>query len=136
MLIRTSKAPSILHVSSLASVIAAPTRALYASTKSASLLLYQSLAIEHPGITFSLIMPSTVEGDFRASAVDGGSVREKDPNKSGLKREAVAERCIQAVDNNEKTVFIPGYMRLAHLLYWIAPRFIERQARVKYGFND
>jgi len=108
---------------------------LYASTKAASLLLYQSLAIEHPGIRFSLVMPSTVEGDFRASAVDGGPVREKDPNKNGLKREAVAQRCIQAVDNNEKTVFIPGYMRLAHLLYWLVPRIIERQARTKYNFT-
>ena len=135
MLIQTSQAPSILHVSSLAAVIPAPTRALYASTKAASLLLYQSLAIEHPGIRFSLVMPSTVEGDFRASAVDGGPVREKDPNKHGLKREAVAQRCIQAVDNNEKTVFIPGYMRLAHLLYWLVPRFIERQARAKYNFT-
>lgn len=74
MLIGTSKSPSILLISSLASVIPAPTRAIYASTKSASLLLYQALAIEHRAITFSLIMPSTVEGDFRVSAVDRKSV--------------------------------------------------------------
>ncbi|KXN85138.1 hypothetical protein AN958_11628 [Leucoagaricus sp. SymC.cos] len=134
MLTSTSKSPSILLVSSLASVIPAPTRAIYASTKSASLLLYQALAIEHRGISFSLVMPSTVEGDFRASAVDGGSVREQDPNTHGLKREAVADRCIQAVDDREKTVFMPRLMRLGHLLYWLMPSFIEWRARVKYGF--
>jgi hypothetical protein len=50
-------------------------------------MLYRSLSIEHPDISFSFVLPSTVEGDFRASAVDGGSVRETDPNKHGLKRE-------------------------------------------------
>lgn len=136
MLSGTSKSPSVLLVSSLASVIPAPTRAIYASTKSASLLLYQALAIEHRRIAFSLVMPSTVEGDFRTSAVDGGSVREQDPNKHGLKREAVAERCVQAIDNREKTVFMPGIMRLGHLLYWLVPSFIEWRASVKYGFES
>ncbi|KAJ3565862.1 hypothetical protein NP233_g7373 [Leucocoprinus birnbaumii] len=135
MMISTSRSPSVLLVSSLASVIPAPTRAIYASTKSASLLLYQALAIEHRGVNFSLVMPSTVEGDFRSSAVDGGSIRERDPNKAGLKREAVAERCIQAVDNKDKTVFLPATMRLGHLLYWLLPSFIEWRASVKYGFE-
>jgi short-subunit dehydrogenase len=134
MLYRTSKSPSILLVSSLAAVIPAPTRSLYASTKSASLLLYQSLAIEHPHISFPLIIPSTVEGDFRASAVDGGPVRESNPNKTGLKTLAVAQRCIQAVDAKDKAVFMPGYMRFAHILYWLFPRFIEWRARVKYQY--
>lgn len=61
-------------------------------------MLYQALSIEHPSITFTHCVPSTVEGDFRASAVDGGTVREADPNKSGLKREDVARRCVKAVD--------------------------------------
>ncbi|KAF9440899.1 NAD(P)-binding protein, partial [Macrolepiota fuliginosa MF-IS2] len=136
MLSDTSKSPSILLVSSLASLIPAPTRTIYASTKSASLLLYQALAIEHRGISFSLIMPSTVEGDFRTSAVDAGPVREQDPNKNGLKRDVVAERCIQAVDNREKTVFIPRFMRVAHILYWLVPTLVEWRASVKYGFDS
>lgn len=80
-------------------------------------------------------MPSTVEGDFRASAVDGGEVREQDPNKHGLKRGDVARRCIQAVDGGEGTVFMPGIMRLGHLLYWIWPSFVEWRAREKYNFT-
>ncbi|KAL1716094.1 NAD-P-binding protein [Schizophyllum commune] len=135
LLSQTSKAPSILLISSLASVIPAPTRSIYASTKGASLLLYQSLAIEHPNIAFSHIMPSTVEGDFRASAVDAGPVREANPNKHGLKREYVAERCIRAVDERQRTVFLPWTMRVGHLLYWLWPAFVERQARKKYNFE-
>ena len=80
-------------------------------------------------------MPSTVEGDFRASAVDKGPVREQDPNKQGLKREDVARRCINAVDSYETTVFMPRYMRLGQLLYWIYPSFVEWRVRKKYNFR-
>ena len=111
MLSQTSPSPSILLLSSLAAVVAAPTRTLYGSTKGAALMLYQSLSIEHPRIKFSFILPSTVEGDFRSGAVDGGPVREKDPAKSGLKRGTVAKACLRAVDWGTRDVFMPSYYR-------------------------
>ncbi|KAF5376862.1 hypothetical protein D9615_007287 [Tricholomella constricta] len=135
LLTTSSVAPSILLVSSLAALIPAPTRTLYASTKAASLVLYQALSIEHPTVNFTFFTPSTVDGDFRASAVDAGPVREADPNKHGLKKEDVALRCIEAVDTYEKTVFMPGVMRFGHLLYWIWPAFVEWRARKKYNFS-
>ncbi|KAI0661549.1 NAD-P-binding protein [Cubamyces menziesii] len=136
LLSSTSPAPSILLISSLAAVVPAPTRSLYASTKGASLLLYQSLAIEHPSIAFTYVLPSTVEGDFRASAVDGGPVREADPSKHGLKRDAVAKRCLEAVDQREKAVFIPTFTgRVGHLGYWLFPSIIERIAARKYNYT-
>ncbi|KAG5337174.1 Dehydrogenase/reductase SDR family protein 7-like [Termitomyces sp. T112] len=134
LLISSSSSPSILLISSLAAVIPPPTRTLYASTKAASLVLYQALSIEHPSIAFTCVLPSTVEGDFRASAVDTGPVRETDPNKHGLKRVDVAKRCIEAVDAGERTVFMPSTMRAGHLLYWLWPAFVEWRARVKYNF--
>jgi short-subunit dehydrogenase len=67
--------------------------------------------------------------------VDNGPVREEDPNKSGLKREDVAKRCIEAVDKRERHVFMPRFMRIAHLFYWIWPRFVEGKARKKYNFE-
>jgi short-subunit dehydrogenase len=130
----TSPSPSILLLSSLAAVIPAPTRALYASTKSASLQLYQALAIEHPSIAFSFILPATVEGDFRASAVDGGKPREEDPSSHGLKRESVARRCVRAVDEGERTVYMPGFYRIAQAVYWMVPTFVEWRARLKYNY--
>ncbi|KAJ7691349.1 hypothetical protein B0H17DRAFT_935163 [Mycena rosella] len=131
----SSPHPSILLVNSLAAVIPAPTRTIYASTKAASLLLYQALAIEHPVIAFTHVLPSTVEGDFRASAVDGGKAREADPNKTGLKRGAVARRCISAIERGEKNVFMPWTMGPGHLLYWIWPAFVEWRASAKYKFT-
>ncbi|KAL4256333.1 short-chain dehydrogenases/reductases (SDR) family protein [Pleurotus pulmonarius] len=135
LLTRTSPSPSILLVSSLAAVIPAPSRTLYASTKAASLVLYQALSIEHPSICFSAILPYTVEGDFRASAVDAGPVREADPSKHGLKREVVARRCVQAIDAGEKAVFLPAFYRAGLFLYWVFPAFVEWRARKKYGFT-
>ncbi|KAJ4463712.1 hypothetical protein C8R41DRAFT_927267 [Lentinula lateritia] len=141
---RTSKSPSVLLISSVGAVIPAPSRTLYGSTKSASLLLYQALAIEHPSIRFSFVLPSTVAGDFRASAVDRSNSQpaqvpvgtSSNPNStSGLKSYYVAKQCIQAVDYSEKVVFIPRTMRIGHLLYWIWPGLIENKARTKYGFT-
>nr|VWO95902.1 N/A [Ganoderma boninense] len=136
LLSSTSAAPSIALISSLGAVIPPPTRTLYASSKASSLALYQALSVEHPTIKFTFVIPSTVEGDFRASAVDGGKVREADPNKHGLKRTAVAKRSIQAMDWGEKFVFMPwAFGRIAHFLYWVTPSIVEHFAARKYNFT-
>ncbi len=82
------------------------------------------------------MIPSTVEGDFRASAVDGGEVREANPNKHGLKREVVAKRCVKAVDSGEKVIMMPLlFSRGAHFSYWMFPSLIEKLAAKKYNFT-
>ncbi|KAI0532234.1 short-chain dehydrogenase [Xylaria digitata] len=135
MLKRTSASPAILLVSSVAAVIPAPTRALYAATKAASLLLFQSLAIEHPEIAFTCVLPATIEGNFRSSAVDADPSQEIDETKKGLKLVYVASRCTEAVDRRLRgNVVIPWIpYAIAHHLYYIWPSFIERQARKKYN---
>ncbi|KAJ7438879.1 NAD-P-binding protein [Mycena latifolia] len=94
----TSPHPSILLINSLASAIPLPTRTLYASTKA------------HPAIAFTNLLPNTVEGDFRAAAVDGGA-------------------------RGEKNVFMPWTMGPAHLLYWLWPSFVEACAVAKYNYT-
>ncbi|XXH02166.1 hypothetical protein Hte_008534 [Hypoxylon texense] len=139
MLSRTSISPSILLVSSVAAVVPAPTRAIYAATKASSLLLFQSLAIEHPTIAFTFILPATIQGNFRASAVDADTAsREAGPNREGLKPDYVANRCVDAVDCQVRgNVVIPWFpYAIAHHLYYIWPSFIERRARKKYGFGN
>ena len=132
----TSRSPAIALVSSAAAIIPAPTRSLYCATKSASLMLYQSLSIEHPKVKFTNILPATVEGDFRASAVDGGPVREAEPNKRGLKRDYVARRLIGAVDDGQRMVYLPWwFVRLGHLLYWMLPSVVDRVGSKKYRFT-
>ncbi|KAJ8121241.1 hypothetical protein ONZ43_g2262 [Nemania bipapillata] len=138
MMKRTSASPAILLVSSVAAIVPAPTRALYAATKAASLLLYQSLAIEHPEIAFTCMLPATIEGNFRSSAVDADPSQKLDEtNKKGLRLDYVASRCAEAVDQGLRgNVVIPWFpFAIAHHLYYIWPSFIEKQARKKYNFT-
>ncbi|KIY67656.1 hypothetical protein CYLTODRAFT_352707, partial [Cylindrobasidium torrendii FP15055 ss-10] len=135
LLTRTSKSPSILLVSSLGALIPCPTRALYGSTKAASLIMYQAMSVEHPGVAFSYVLPTTIEGSFRASAVDQGAVRESDPNRSGLKVGAVAARCLKAVDHGERTVFMPGAMAILPTLYTFLPSLVDKFTRKKYKYH-
>jgi len=131
----SSCSPSVALISSAAAIIPAPTRSLYCASKAASLILYQSLAIEHPKVKFTHVIPATVEGDFRASAVDAGPVREASPNKHGLKRDYVAQQLIHAVDYGGKEIFLPWwYVRAGHLLYWTFPSVTEYFSRKKYKF--
>ncbi|KAG8817184.1 hypothetical protein FRC17_011333 [Serendipita sp. 399] len=129
----TSSHPAILLISSLAALVPAPTRALYAGSKASSLMLFRSLAIEHPKIQFSYICPGTIEGNFRASAVDGGDVREV--LKGALKADDVAKRCISMVDRSERLVIIPWKYVAGFVLSWLFPRFVDKKAREKYGFS-
>ncbi|KAF8588446.1 NAD(P)-binding protein [Ramaria rubella] len=132
-LAKTSKSPSVLLVSSAAALIPAPTRTLYGASKAASLLLFQALSIEHPEVHFASIIPATVEGNFRASAVDGGPVRES--LSSALKKDQVARECVHAIDIGRRTLWLPWWYRVAHLAYWIYPPLVEAIARKKYNFN-
>lgn len=133
MLESTSPSPSICHISSIASIIPAPTRSLYGSTKAASFILYRSLSIEHPRIRFSIVCPATVEGDFRSSAVDSGAVRES--LKGALEVEYVAQKCIKAVDDRTRLVLLPRVYWLINLVSWILPSVVERGASKKYNFQ-
>ncbi|KAI1826910.1 short chain dehydrogenase [Xylaria intraflava] len=130
--------PAILLVSSIAAVVPAPTRALYAASKAASLLFFQSLAIEHPDVAFTCVLPATIEGNFRASAVDADPRQRPDGvNEGGLKLDYVAGKCTDAVDRGLRgNVVIPWIpYAIAHHLYYIWPSLIEGKARKKYNFT-
>ncbi|KAM6497632.1 hypothetical protein JOM56_005580 [Amanita muscaria] len=132
----TSASPSIFLMSSPSAVIPTVTKTLYSATKASSLLLYQSLSIEHPKIKFTHFLPGTFEGEFRTGAVDGGPIRDaQDPNKFGMKKEYVAKRSVLAVDRAEKHVFLPWSVGVGHFLYWIKPSIIEKVASKKYSFD-
>ena len=66
--------------------------------------------------------------------MDGGNVREADPNKHGLKIVDVARRSIEQVDFGEKVVFMPSWGRQAHWIYWLCPSLMEKFASRKYNF--
>ncbi|KAH8918494.1 NAD(P)-binding protein [Atractiella rhizophila] len=133
LLISTSKQPAIQHLSSVAALIPAPTRAIYASTKSGALVGLRALAIEQPAIKWSFVIPATIEGDFRRGAVDAGEVKEK--LDGALKSDYVAKECVRAVDEGKKMMILPRQYWLFYLLSYIIPSVVERGARKKYAYT-
>ena len=64
----------ILLISSLSTIILAPTHSLYISTKATSLTLYQPMSIEHQNITFTVVIPATMESDLWGKALDADAI--------------------------------------------------------------
>jgi hypothetical protein len=55
-----------------------------------------------------------------------------------LKTDYVARRCVGAMDDQVRgNVVLPWFpYALAHYLYYLWPRFIEKRARKKYNFSS
>lgn len=140
----TSPAPAIHLVSSLAALIPPPTRTLYSATKASSLMLFRALSIEHPRISFSHICPGTIQGNFRASAVDVVGARVTVPNggvrenlDGAMSARDVAKRCIRMVDEGQTGVeIIPLKYKAGFFLSWLFPAWIDKKARQKYDFTS
>ncbi|TFK91288.1 NAD(P)-binding protein [Polyporus arcularius HHB13444] len=131
----SSMAPAIVLMASLAAVLPAPTLSLYVGSKAAALGFYQSLAIEHPWITFTAVLPSTVRGEqFFDNAADGGKVRGQDPESYGLSCDEVVRGVLDGVDKGKTTLWLPSRGRTAFFLYWLFPGFITKIARKRYGY--
>lgn len=96
-------------------------------------MLFRSIAIENPLVQFSFIIPATVEGNFRASAVDGGPIREN--TSDALPQGYVAEQVVRAVDTGNKMLFLPSTYWFIHAISWLLPSVVERGAKRKYGFK-
>ena len=135
-MLTASPAPAIMLMSSLGALVPAPTLSVYGSTKAGALLLFQTLAIEHPYIAFTLVVPAPVRGEgFFVDAVGGGAAR-MDMRTYGLAPDVVARRSVRAVDAGEGVVFIPGAKaRFAHFMYWIYPSFIARTVSKMYSWK-
>ncbi|KAJ9112402.1 hypothetical protein QFC20_002189 [Naganishia adeliensis] len=69
LLSSTSESPLIHHLSSVAGLVPAPTRALYAATKAGGLACFRSAAVENgggrSGVRFLATCPGTIDNDFR-----------------------------------------------------------------------
>jgi len=77
---------------------------------------------------------SLIDNESHRELLSPGSKKGGEGRK--LKREDVARACIEAVDWNKRTVWLPSWpYRYAHVVYWWISRWlIERGAKIKYGF--
>ncbi|PWZ02759.1 NAD(P)-binding protein [Testicularia cyperi] len=157
MLQTTSRYPAAALTSSAAALFATPTRSVYAATKAAQLSLFRSVAIESKAhaevavdasnkprskVRFLAVCPGTIATSFRHSAVDLDEKTAEMPEdlawvkgETMLTSSEVASKTIFAVDRyNEGIITMPALYGIATWVDKIAPSFIAKKTRKKYGY--
>ncbi|CAO3653679.1 unnamed protein product [Mucor hiemalis] len=113
MLISSSLSPNFIVVSSMAGLVGAPTRALYAGSKFALHGFFDSIRVElNPyNVHVGLVCPGTVDTELRNSAVDKslGEGVVSGSKKNKLSPNQVAKRIITCSDKREREVYIPAW---------------------------
>ncbi|KAH6574381.1 hypothetical protein BASA82_000688 [Batrachochytrium salamandrivorans] len=137
----------IVVVSSVAGVIAAPTRSVYTASKHALTGFFNALRIElaYTGVSVCIVLPGTVNTDFRASAVDSdvpGTATHSaiakvadQKRRGGISSEACAAYMIRAADRGDRLVYLPSMYFFAHWAYVVFPDLVDYFAAMKYGFS-
>ncbi|KAJ1951220.1 hypothetical protein FBU59_000292 [Linderina macrospora] len=127
----------VVVVSSMAGLIAAPTRSLYSASKHAVTGFFNAfrMEVERHGVSVTVAFPGTVDTELRKSAVDAGGRDEVAGSTTGkLSPEACAEQIIDASIHRRKTLILPFKYWVSTLLYAFAPDLVDRLAKDKYGF--
>ncbi|KAJ9106329.1 hypothetical protein QFC21_001475 [Naganishia friedmannii] len=158
LLSSTSSSPLIHHLSSVAGLVPAPTRALYAATKAGGLACFRSAAVENgggrSGVRFLATCPGTIDNDFR---------RKSSSSARGIAPAEGFDRALLSVDDvpisiplpipfigrnlllqipffklpQNDTVFLPSFPYRPG--YWLLDTplrgITERMARRKYGLE-
>ncbi|KAJ3053461.1 hypothetical protein HK097_004212 [Rhizophlyctis rosea] len=139
-------------VSSLAGVLAAPTRSIYTSTKFAITGFFTSLRIElaKHNVSVCIIYPGSVSTDLRNAAVDASPTPSSSSDApsspspplstepSSRKRitpEQCADAIIRAADERARETFVPGKYRVGAIVRPVLPGLIDYFAAKKYGYT-
>lgn len=142
------KTPYVAVIGSLASLVPAPTRALYSSTKAAQQMLVQSVALEcasqahAPGralVRFVVLAPSTVATSFSTRLALGTQYGPRPPPARSMAHALspahVADVAVQCVDRGVTGVVpVPHKYFYAWLLAILFPRLVESGAHNRYGY--
>ncbi|KAI8818542.1 uncharacterized protein EV422DRAFT_601918 [Fimicolochytrium jonesii] len=129
-------------VSSVAGTFAAPTRSIYAASKHALNGFFNSLRIElaPKNVAICICLPGSVATDLRCSAVDAKhhashhSTSAKVEEGSKLTPQECARGIIKAADSRARETYLPYKYKIAGLLQYFFPEWVDQQAAKKYGF--
>ncbi|KAJ1664801.1 hypothetical protein EV178_003778 [Coemansia sp. RSA 1646] len=127
---------SIVVVSSMAALVAAPTRSLYTASKQAVSGYFSALRMEihsRLGVAVTIVYPGTVATDLRQSAVDGSSDSAAGSQRGKMSPHTCARQIIRAAALRERELVTPLPYRISVALYALAPSLVEYLARKKYG---
>ncbi|KAJ2895953.1 hypothetical protein IWW38_002165 [Coemansia aciculifera] len=134
---------SVVVVSSMAGLAAAPTRSLYSASKHAVSAYFNAFRMEVAGrgVAVTVVYPGTVDTDLRRAAVDApspvsSSTTVASGSSSGkLSPDTCARQIVRAAALGHASLITPFWpYALVPILYPIVPGFIDYLAKKKYGF--
>ncbi|KAJ2744808.1 hypothetical protein GGI20_002661 [Coemansia sp. BCRC 34301] len=130
----------VVVVSSVAGLVAAPTRSLYSASKHAVTGYFNAFRMEvaRLGVAVTVVYPGTVDTDLRHSAVDA-SLPTSEPlpagsNSGKLSANTCARQIVRAAALRASSLVTPWPYSLGPLLHSIVPSFVDYLAKRKYGY--
>jgi len=123
---------TVVMMSSVAGVVAAPRYAAYAASKFALEAIAMSLRSELAavGVRVVVIRPGPVDTPFRANATRGGDVAGYDaPDPKAQSPEVVAAKTVRAVLRGTAVVETSNFVRVASATSRLAPSLLRRALR-------
>lgn len=128
-------------VSSMAGLIAAPTRSLYSASKHAMAGYFSAMRMEvaRYGVSVTIAYPATVDTDLRHSAVDISDDHTTHrtiahgSTKGKLPPWLCARQILIATVHRKRSLVTPWSYSVANALYWLCPSLVEHLAKKKYG---
>ncbi|KAJ2666717.1 hypothetical protein IW148_000707 [Coemansia sp. RSA 1199] len=126
---------TIVVVSSMAGLIAAPTRSLYSASKHAVSGYFSALRMEmHEwGVHVTVAYPGTVDTQLRESAVDRDEHRAAGSERGKMPPSVCARQILHAASCRQPSLVTPRVYWFSSILYAFAPRLVEYLAHRKYG---
>ncbi|KAJ2489632.1 hypothetical protein IWW37_003843 [Coemansia sp. RSA 2050] len=136
----TQSRGSVVVVSSVAGLVAAPTRSLYSASKHAVTGYFNAFRMEvaRQGIAVTVAYPGTVATELRHSAVDthvggGGLAAGSDAGK--LSPTDCARQIIRAAAFRQDSLVTPWPYALVSAFYAVVPSAVDYLAKRKYGYS-
>lgn len=117
----------IVNVSSVAGRIATPYSAAYAATKAALIALSDAMRLElaEDGIRVICVLPGYTATEFHRNKLRELATPSPSAALRGVPAQKVGRRIVQAVQREERTVYVTAGDRLAVLLKELAPGLVD-----------
>ncbi|KAJ2423387.1 hypothetical protein GGF47_003263 [Coemansia sp. RSA 2524] len=125
---------TIVVVSSMAGLVAAPTRSLYSASKHAVSGYFAALRMEmHEwNVCVTVAYPGTVNTMLRESAVDHNEHKAAGSDRGKMEPSVCARQILCAAARRQPSLVTPRVYWISSILHAFAPRLVEYLARRKY----
>ena len=124
---------SVAIVSSAAGLRAFPQASVYGATKAAQLVFGRALQheLDGTGVNVTLVMAGELETHLHDHQRD--QLPEWRQDKYALPARPLAEKIVQAIENDEREVYYPGSIKALRVFQGVSPTLADRILRTMRG---